>query len=194
VSGRDWLYYILYPIAVLNRETICFLTVFFVIWKWQELRTQKGKLRREDALRLAAHGLAQAAIWIVLKVWLARRFAGNIYDYGSTPTNPPVIGHMMLNLHELVRPQQWPVFLSVFGFLLPVLWLQRQWIQNGGIYWSCKIVIPLWFVGMFFMGLLPEIRIFSELSSLVVPAIGLIVYHRFMPVPAKARAGSTAGL
>jgi hypothetical protein len=194
VSGRDWLYYILYPIAVLNRETICFLTIFFVIWKWQELRTQKGKLRRKDALRLAAHGLAQAAIWIVLKVWLARRFAGNIYDYGSIPTNPPVIGRMMLNLHELVRPQQWPVFLSVFGFLLPVLWLQRQWIQNEGIYWSCKIVIPLWFVGMFFMGLLPEIRIFSELSSLVVPAIGLIVYHRFMPVPAKAKAGSIAGL
>jgi hypothetical protein len=29
VSGRNWLYYLLYPIAVLNRETICFLTFFF---------------------------------------------------------------------------------------------------------------------------------------------------------------------
>jgi hypothetical protein len=29
VSNRNWLYYIVYPIAVLNRETICFLTIFF---------------------------------------------------------------------------------------------------------------------------------------------------------------------
>jgi hypothetical protein len=43
------------------------------------------------------------------------------------------------------------------------------------------ILVPLWFVGMFFMGLLPEIRIFSELSALLVPALGLIVYHRFVP-------------
>jgi hypothetical protein len=197
VSGKDWLYYILYPIAVLNRETICFLTIFFVIWKWQEMRAREGKLTGTDVLRLAAHGLAQAAIWIGLKVWLAHRFAGNVYDYGSIVTNPPVVGRVMLNLHQLARPQQWPVFLSIFGFLLPVVWLQRRWIQNQGIYWSCKILIPLWFVGMFFMGLLPEIRIFSELSSLLVPALGLIVYHRFVPVPAEAGsggAGSIAGL
>ena len=192
VSGKDWLYYVLYPIAVLNRETICFLTIFFVIWKWQELRTGEGRVTGKDALRLAAHGLAQAAIWIGLKVWLAHRFAGNIYDYGSIVTTPRVVGRVMLNLHELVRPQQWPAFLSVFGFLLPVVWLQRRWIQNGGIYWGLKILIPLWFVGMFFMGLLPELRIFSELSSLLTPALGLIVYHRFRPVPATAGDGSIA--
>ena len=192
VSGRDWLYYLLYPIAVLNRETICFLTIFFVIWKWQQLRAREGRVTRQDTVKLGAHGLAQAAIWIGLKVWLAHRFAGNIYDYGSIVTTPRVVGRVMLNLHQLARPQQWPVFLSVFGFLLPVVWLQRRWIQNGGIYWSCKILLPLWFVGMFFMGLLPEIRIFSELSSLLVPALGLIVYHRFRPVPAGA--GSIARL
>ena len=195
VSGKDWLYYALYPISVLNRETICFLTIFFVIWKWQELRTGEDRVTRKDALRLAVHGLAQAAIWIGLKVWLAHRFAGNIYDYGSIVTTPRVVGRVMLNLHQLARPQQWPVFLSVFGFLLPVVWLQRRWIQNGGIYWSLKILLPLWFVGMFFMGLLPEIRIFSELSSLLVPALGLIVYHRFRPVDTcPGEAGSMAGL
>jgi hypothetical protein len=188
VSGRDWFYYALYPIAVLNRETICFLTIFFMIWKWQELQGREGRVTREDALRLTAHGLAQAGIWIGLKVWLAHRFAGNVYDYGSIVTTPPVVGRVMLNLHQLARPQQWPVFLSIFGFLLPVVWLQRRWIWNGGIYWSCKILIPLWFAGMFFMGLLPEIRIFSELSSLLVPALGLIVYHRFVPVPAETGA------
>jgi hypothetical protein len=184
VSGKNWLYYILYPIAVLNRETACFLTVLFVIWKWQELRAGEGGVTRKAALRLAAHGAVQAAIWVGLKIWLAHRFAGNVYDYPTIVTNPRVIGRILLNLHELVRPQQWPVFLSVFGFLLPVVWLQRRWIQNPGIYWSCKIVIPLWAVGMFFVGLLPELRIFSELSSLLTLAIGLIVYHKFSPAPA----------
>jgi hypothetical protein len=186
VSGRDWLYYVLFPIAVLNRETICFLTVFFLIWKWQELRARDGKVTSQDALRLAGHGLAQAAIWIALKLWLAHRFAANQYDYGSRVTNPPVIGRVLLNLHELVLPQQWPVYLSVFGFLLPVVWLQRRWIGNPGIYWSCAIMAPLWFVGMFFMGLLPEIRIFSELSAVLAPALGLIVYHRFVPAVSAA--------
>ncbi len=192
VSGRDWLYYLLYPIAVVNRETICFLTIFFLIWKWQELRAQEGKSTRRDVLRLAAHGLAQAAIWIGLKTWLAHRFAANVYDYATIVTNPRVIGRILMNVHQLVRPQQWPVFLSVFGFLLPVVWLQRRWIRNPGIYWGCKILIPLWFVGMFFMGLLPELRIFSELSSLLVLALGLIVYHRFVPVPAGARSAAAA--
>jgi len=183
VTGRNWLYYALYPIAVLNRETICFLTVFFLIWKWREWRARPGGMTGKDALKLAAHGLAQAAIWIGLKLWLAHRFAANQYDYGAHPTNPPVIGRVLLNIHELLLPQQWPAYLSVFGFLLPVVWLQRRWIRNQGIYWGCMIVVPLWFAGMFFMGLLPELRIFSELSALLVPALGLIVYHRFVPVP-----------
>ncbi|WP_183812164.1 hypothetical protein [Tunturibacter empetritectus] len=193
VSGRNRLYYALYPIAVLNRETICFLTIFFLIWKWQEIRAREGRVTSKDALRLAAHGVVQGAIWVGLKLWLAHRFAANIYDYGSTPTNPPVVGRMMLNVHMLLRPQQWPVYLSVFGFLLPVILLQRRWIGNPGIDYGCTILIPIWFVGMFFMGLMPEIRIFSELSALLVPAMGLIVYHRFAPVAAEP-SGAVAGV
>jgi hypothetical protein len=181
VAERNWLYYLLYPIGVLNRETICFLTVFFVIWKWQELRKREGMVSRKNILRLTVHGLTQAAIWIGLEVWLARRFAGNVRDYGSISTRSYVIERMVLNLHQVIKPQQWPVLLSLFGFLLPVVWIQRRWIQNPGIYWSCKILIPMWFVGMFIMGLLIEIRVFSELSALLVPALGLITYHKFVP-------------
>jgi hypothetical protein len=136
VRGKNWLYYILYPIAALNRETICFLTVFFVIWKWQELRALGREVMRKDIL-------------------------------------------------------------SLLRFLLPVVWFQRRWIQNPGIYWSCKILISLWFVGMFIAGLLKEIRVSSELSALLAPALGLIVYHRFVPVPAEdcsGEAGSIARL
>jgi hypothetical protein len=183
VRERNWLYYLLYPIAVLNRETACFLTVFFVIWKWQELRTSHGVITRRDVLWLTAHGLTQATISIGLELWLAHLFAGNVYDYGSNSTRPVMVSRMILNLQQLQRPQQWPVLLSVFGFLLPVVWMQRRWIENPGIYWSCMILIPMWIVGMFIVGLLTEIRVFSELSALLVPALGLIIYHRFVPVP-----------
>ncbi len=182
VTRQDWVYYVVFPFGVLNRETICFLTVFFLVWKWQEMKARDGELTRRDALTLAGHGLAQAAIWVAVKLWLAHRFAANQYDYGAHPTHPPVIGRVMINIHMLLTPQQWPVYLSVFGFLLPVLWVQRRWIGNQGIYWGCAILFPLWFAGMFLMGLMPEIRIFSELSALLVPAVGLIVYHRFAPV------------
>lgn len=185
ISKRDWLYYVIYPIAVLNRETICFLTVFFLVWRWQELKTRVAKVTLKDALPLAAHGAAQAAIWLAIKIWLTHRFAANPGDYGANGPQPAIVQilqKLKFNIHEILLPQQWPVYLSLFGFLLPVLWLQRKWIRNPGIYWSCAIVVPLWFAGMLLVGLIPEIRIFSELSALLVPALALIVHHRFVPV------------
>jgi hypothetical protein len=184
VSERDWLYYVVYPIAVLNRETICFLTVFFLIWKWQELKSRADRVTWRQTLSLVAHGAAQAAIWIAVRLWISHRFATNPVDYGTFGPRPAVVilmEKLKFNIHEILLPQQWPVYLSIFGFLLPVLWLQRRWIRNQGIYWGCAIVIPLWFIGMLLVGLIPEIRIFSELTSLLVPALALIVYHRFVP-------------
>jgi hypothetical protein len=182
VSGRDWLYYAVFPIATLNRETTCFLILFFVVWKWQELRARTGYVTWKEILSLLGHGAVQAAIWVGLKLWLLRRFAANPYDYGLGKSDHMVLDKLKFNIHELLLPQQWPTYLSLFGFLLPVVWLQRRWIRNPGIYWSCAIMMPLWFAGMMFVGVIPEIRIFSELSAILVPAIGLIVYHRFIPV------------
>lgn len=135
-----------------------------------------------EILSLAAHAVVQAVIWLFLKLWLTHRFAANPVDYGTAGPRSAAVMMMeklKFNIHEILLPQQWPVYLSLFGFLLPVIWLQRRWIRNEGIYWGCAIVMPLWFAGMLLVGLIPEIRIFSELSALLVPALALIVYHRF---------------
>jgi hypothetical protein len=182
ISGKDWAYYVLFPIATLNRETTCFLTIFMLVWKWRELKSLKGELRPKDWLTLAAHGVVQIAIWMHLKAWLAHHFAGNQFDYGVSNTPAPASQKLLLNLHMMVEPQQWPVFLSLFGFLLPAIWLGRRWIRNEGISWGLAIMLPLWALGMLLVGVIGEIRVFSELSALLAPALGLIVYHRFRPV------------
>jgi hypothetical protein len=181
VSGKDWIYYLLFPIATLNRETTCFLTLFMLVWKWRELRARECALTVKDWLTLAAHGVVQIAIWLALKLWLAHHFASNQFDFGTSGTAAPISQKLLFNLHMLISPPQWPVFLSLFGFLLPAIWLGRRWIRNEGISWGLAIVLPLWVLGMMLVGVVTEIRVFSELSALLVPALGLIVYHRFAP-------------
>jgi hypothetical protein len=182
VTGRTWLYYVMFPIATLNRETTCFLAMFFLIWRWQDLRAQTGKISGREALGLAMHVGAQTAIWIGLKLWLAHRFAANPHDFGLDGPGRPLVGKLLFNIRELLLPYQWPVYLSLFGFLLPVVLLQRRWIRDARISLSCAILFPIWFAGMMLVGIISEIRVFSELSAILVPAIGLIVYHRFRPV------------
>lgn len=179
VSNRLWLYYLVFPLAVLNRETICFLTIFFLIWNLQQIRERGGKLSPKEATPLMVHVLVQAAIWLAIKAWLAHLFAGNPVATFSATKGSFFTFRLFFNLKELIKLQQWPVYLSCCGFLLPALWLQRRWIRSAGISQACAVILPLWFVGMMIVGVIPEIRIFSELSALVVPALGLIVYNRF---------------
>jgi hypothetical protein len=194
VGGKDWIYYLLFPIATLNRETTFFLTFFMLIWKWREMLRRDGRLTTRDWATLAAHAVTQGAIWIAIKLWVTHRFAGNQPDYGGSPTPPPLINKVLLNIHMILPPQQWAVYLSLFGFLLPAIWVGRRWIRNDGVTWCLTIVTPLWVLGMLIVGLIPEIRIFSELSAMLVPALGLIVYHRFRPVADEtARSAGATG-
>lgn len=40
----------------------------------------------------------------------------------------------------------------------------------------------LWLLGMIKVGVITEIRVFSEWTAFVVPLLGLIVYNRFLTV------------
>lgn len=179
VDRRWWMYYILFPIAVLNRETICFLTVFFLVWEWFRSSAEaSGRVQSAGrrVMRLAPHALIQAAIWLAIKVFLAHRFIANpAEDKGLV-----FAGHLAYNLHELVKPQQWPMLLSICGFLLPAMWMGRRWIQCKGMSWGCGIMMGLWFLGMMKVGVIVEIRVFSEWTAFAVPALALITYHRFL--------------
>lgn len=189
VSNRLLLYYLIFPLAVLNRETICFLTIFFVIWNVQQIRERGETLSRREIVPIMVHVLAQALIWFAIKVWLAHLFAGNPATTFAATKGSIFTFRLFFNLKELIKVQQWPVYLSCCGFLLPALWMQRHWIRNAGISNACVIILPLWFAGMMIVGVIPEIRIFSELSAFVVPALALIAYNRLNTVTADERAG-----
>jgi hypothetical protein len=168
ITRRMTLFYVFFVVGAFNRETICMATLFLVIWQWQE-RTQ-----RRPALLLTAHVLAQAAIWIVIRQYLHHLFAGNLPDTAGAS----FYYKLSYNLHAIVKPQQWPVLASVFGFTLPLVLTWRRWMKNAamerGIY-----LLAAWFVVMMLVGLVIEIRVFSELISYMALALGLILYHRF---------------
>jgi len=185
VRGRRWLYYLLFVPAVFNRETICFLTVFFAVWEWFRLDGAAAAKAR----RILPHVAAQAAIWAAIKVYLFRLYAHNASEVGA---NRVFINFLGYNLRELANPGQWPLLLSVCGFTLPLLVAQRRWIRNRALAWGCGIVMPLWFCGMMCVGVVIEIRVFTELASLAAPAAALIVYHRWYRREPLAEVGGSA--
>jgi hypothetical protein len=186
VSGRRWPFLAIFPVAVLNRETICFATFFFIIWEWVRLG-EEGAAASSRVRRIAPAVVLQAVVWLVIKIYLVRVFGHNPID-GDVQAHGLFATKLGYNLREVVKPQQWPILLSVCGFSLPFLVLQRRWIRRDGIFYACAIILPLYFAAMMIVGVIVEIRIFTEWIALATPALALIIHHRFRPVEDRATA------
>jgi hypothetical protein len=178
ISRRMLLFYLFFVVGTFNRETICMATLFLAIWGWEE---SKG---REDTLALAGHVLTQAVIWIVIKLYLHHLFAGNLAETGGA-TFYYKLGY---NLRIFLKPWEWPVLLSVFGFTLPLVLAWRKWMRNAAMENEIYL-LAAWFVVMMMVGVVIEIRVFSELIGYMALAVGLILYHRF-PALQTANASS----
>jgi hypothetical protein len=167
------LYYLLFSLAVFNRETCIFLIPFFAICLWLE--------NKNISWKLGAHVAAQASIWLAIKLWLLHLYANNpLY------TNDPKAIHgvkglfdlqVFYNLAELLKPWQWTPITSVFGFLLPVYILGFRYIRDQRVALGSAVMLVLWACGMLFVGFFIEIRIFNELNSIMAIAITLIACH-----------------
>jgi hypothetical protein len=158
-------YYPVFVLATLNRETTCFLILAM-------LCLEAG---RQPVGRLALHLLAQSAIWLGIKLLLARCFAGN-------PGAGMHENHFHDNLHFIAtllgRPDTWHEFtwlralgrLLVFGgiwALVPLGWKNTPPAARR-LLW----VVPPFFAAMMFVGVIHEVRIFGELIPiLMVPAL-----------------------
>ncbi len=176
-----WVYYPVFVLSVLNRETACFITVFFAVWEWVRLEDAGASIGKRLQW-IAPNVLVQAAIWIAIKIWLAHHFAGNPTEKGAGHAGGLFITHFNYNLKELLKPFQWPLYASICGFSLPFLWLQRRWIQCRGLAIAIAVIFPISFVGLMIVGVVVEIRIFSDWIALAAPAVALIVWNRFRPV------------
>ena len=176
ISRRMPLFYVCFVLGTLNRETICMATLFLALWRWRP----QGRPR--EMTSLAGHVLAQAALWVGIKLYLQHIFAGNPVEAGSQH----LYYKLSYNLHELAKPQQWPVLLSVFGFTLPLTLAWRKWMRNTAMEREVYL-LAVWFAAMMLLGVIVEIRIFSELIAYMALAVGLIVYNRYMAASAVIR-------
>lgn len=162
IYSKRWrLYYPLFILATLNRETSCFLAVAYFC-------TSVGREKRKVLL---GHLAAQVTLWVGVKY-------GLYLAYGGNPGDGMCVFNAVHNLDFLKDPKAYPLFLSNLGFLwIPVLVYWRiipdQFVKRT--VW----LIPTFFLGMFLVGNMYELRIYGELLPVVVSASCLILRELF---------------
>ena len=182
IGSRRWfLYYFFFILAVFNRETACFLTVFFAIWEGTRL-TEAGASVRARLLQIIPAVSLQAVLWLLIKAHLAHKYALNPRESGLTGGLFSM--NLGYNLRELLKPYQWPLLASVCAFSLPFVWLGRRWIGSKPLLYATATVLPLSFVGLMIVGIVVEVRIYADWIAMIAPCAALIVHNRFRPVSA----------
>ena len=91
------------------------------------------------------------------------------------------------NLRSLMKPPQWALLLSLFGFTLPLFIAKFDKIGDRALAHSTAIVMALWAVAMLLVGVVIEIRIFSELTAFMMPCIALILWSEWIRPAAQYR-------
>jgi hypothetical protein len=140
VKGRMRVYYLLFILAVLNKETSLLLIGFFAIYHWQNKPIKQLVL--------------QALIYVGLTGWLRWMYADNA---GGT-----VETHGMDNLHFLATPSivlltTW-LKLGALAIVVGAHWKQREKVLRRCLILALVLVVPLWAL----FGRLAEIRGFLE--------------------------------
>lgn len=180
LSQRYWTLLPIFFLGTLNRETFCFITIFLALYTWFALQQKIGEHKAfSQWLRtIAPHVVLQTIIWVGIRLWVNHHFAHNLQD-SDTGTGLFSV-HLKKNLRSTLNPMQWPLFLSLFGFTLPLFFCCYRWIADRALAKSAAILFLLWLVLMMLVGVVVEVRIFDELTSFLAPIIGLILWNRWV--------------
>lgn len=167
-------------VGTLNRETIIFIPLFLALHTWFEQRyaTSATEVRSLPWVRVAPYVAAQVFIWIAMRMWIEHHFRNNPLEM-SMPTRWFGI-RLFGNLRSLTKPPQWALLLSLFGFTLPLFVAKFGSIGNRALAHSTAIVMGLWALAMLLVGVVIEIRIFSELTAFLMPCIALIIWNEWI--------------
>ncbi len=167
-------------IGTLNRETVIFIPLFLALYTW--FKNKYAKEEPEASGRPWATALlyaaAQLLIWVALRVWIEHHFRNNSLE-SSMPTRWFGI-RLFGNLRSLMKPPQWALLLSLFGFTLPLFFAKFDKISDRALARSTAIIMALWGVAMLLVGVVIEIRIFSELTAFLMPCIALILWNEWV--------------
>jgi hypothetical protein len=176
-------------IGTLNRETVIFVPLFLALYTWLKCRyaVQTSEVEGRSWGTVAPFLAAQVFIWLALRMWIEHHFRNNPLE-SSMPTRWFGI-RLFGNLHSLMKPPQWALLLSLFGFALPLFVAKFHKVGDRALAYSTAIVMGLWAVAMLLVGVVIEIRIFSELTAFLMPCIALIVWNEWVQPAARYRAG-----
>jgi hypothetical protein len=174
------LYYVLFALAVLNRETCLILTmVFALVW-----------FRRLPARALVAHVAAQMVLWLAIKAALYFAFSSaghQLYMDSLGDNRETLIGILTLQprgLHNLVKFLLWGG--GLWASLPFIFRIQPEPIRRS------LLAIGPFVLGMIFVARLREMRIYGEVIPMVVTAALIWVARQLAPGEAPAESASPA--
>lgn len=156
-------FYLVLPLALLNRETAVFLCLLFFV-------TQFGHM---PPRRLAAHMLAQGVIVLAIKTAMTALFAHNpgpgavsFYTTDFTATGPAAHRlhdlRILENLRIFLSPRRLLHMSSIFGFLwVPYLFALKR--LKHPFFQAAAWIFPPFLALMLVVGNIDEFRLYSEL-------------------------------
>jgi hypothetical protein len=160
--NRPWLFALILPFAVLNKETAIMTVIAYAAFHFHTVET------RRLATLCVAFGAIAVAVREAQKLWILHACLD------TCPTGTQT--QLLFNLKQLFNPLFWASLPCVFGFtwiLIALLWKDMPIAIRRANVW---VGVP-WIAAMFWSGILRELRIFSELSVLAVLAIATGTVH-----------------
>jgi hypothetical protein len=154
-QGRMRLYYAVFVLGCFNRETVCFLT-FAMLFLY---------LGRRSLIYLAWQSIAQFALWFAIKSLLTYLFREN---YGESVFQNQIANNLHFFADLLARDVFALWSLANFGGLW--LFIPFMWRNLPNDLKRLLLLIVPFLLGMSVVGLLYEVRIYSELVPLVCSA------------------------
>ena len=163
LARRQWfLFYPLFALATVNRETTWFLTVILIAVEWGRI---PGRM-------LLLHVVAQAAIWVAVKFALAQAYPGG-------PQFANMIGQNVrtwTGMLTFTNLKDWGKLLLMFGglwLLVPfVLREQPRFVRRA------LLTFPVFLLPMLVVGTIDEARLYAEWVPLVATACLLALATR----------------
>jgi len=161
IHAKRWsAYYPIFILATLNRETSCFLTIYYSLFAF----------RNESLRRIICHVSLQTTIWVLIKLVLYYLYAGN-----TDPDYANIGGLFKMTLFQnLTHGWAKTIVLlpSVYGFLWIPLLLFSSYISPTR-FRRAMLVILIFHILMLIPGEVYELRIYAEMIPVVI--VGLVV-------------------
>jgi hypothetical protein len=151
----------LFALASLSRETSLLLIAVAALWPWPPSRPAR--------IARLAQLAAMAALWLAAYTCVHTLYAANPREstaMGQIGTPGGMVIELGNNWQDLRDPYSWPALLSIFSFLWVPVCLGWNQLRHPGLRRVILYVTPAWWLLMFTVGRLREVRVFAELTMI----------------------------